>query len=262
LEGEDMSGRDPFGRLIADARAGGSDARSRRAGADMSSDAYDDAPARGWCEPALRSELPGLALMSTAVELGGRRSPTGASPPAVMAQLHTLSNRWRGARAVGVRQEPVPAAYRVFFRQIGLDPDRTRTPVEQAVLARMLQGGFVSRGLLADVITLALMDTAVPLWALDADTIDGELGIRASRPGERLGRAADGASLGGGRLVVVDEGGVLAILFDQPAAEHRPRRSTRRLVLYAVQVAGVPALHVEETLWACRAALVEACSGH
>jgi DNA/RNA-binding domain of Phe-tRNA-synthetase-like protein len=228
----------------------------------MSAGPGSAAPTLGWCEPDVQRELPGLALVSTSVELGGRRALTGASPPAVMARLRELSNRWRGARAVGVRQEPVPAAYRVFFRQIGLDPDATRTPIEQAVLARMLEGGFVSRGLLADVITLALMDTAVPLWALDADTFEGELGIRASRPGERLGRAADGALLGGGRLVVAGADGIVAILFDRPAAEHRPRRSTRRLVLYAVQVAGVPSLHVEETLWACRAALVDACCWH
>jgi DNA/RNA-binding domain of Phe-tRNA-synthetase-like protein len=217
-------------------------------------------PVRGWCDQELQCELPGLGLVCAAVGLGGRRSPTGASPPSVMASLSELSNRWRGQRAVGVRQEPVPAAYRVFFRQIGLDPDVTRTPIERAALARMLEGGFLSRGLLADVITLALLDTAVPVWALDADTVEGPLGIRASRPAERLGRGADGPVLGGGRLVVADADRAVAILFDDPPGEHRTKRSTRRLLLYAVQVAGVPSLHVEETLWACHAALAEACS--
>jgi DNA/RNA-binding domain of Phe-tRNA-synthetase-like protein len=217
-------------------------------------------PVRGWCDQELQCELPGLGLVCAVVELGGRRSPTGASPPSVMASLSELSNRWRGQRAVGVRQEPVPAAYRVFFRQIGLDPDVTRTPIERAALARMLKGGFLSRGLLADVITLALLDTAVPVWALDADTVEGPLGIRASRPAERLGRGADGPALGRGRLVVADADRAVAILFDDPPGEHRAKRSTRRLLLYAVQVAGVPSLHVEETLWACHAALAEACS--
>lgn len=214
-------------------------------------------PTRGWCESELERELPGLGLMSAAVELGARRSPTGSSPPAIVARLRELSNRWRGGRAINVRQEPVPAAYRVFFRQIGLDPDATRTPIEAAVLARMIDGGFVSRGLLADVLTLALMDTAVPVWALDADTVSGPLGIRSSQPGERLGRGADGAPLGRGRLVIADADTTLAILFGEPADLHRPKRSTRRLLLYAVQVAGVPSLHVEETLWACRAALAD-----
>ena len=61
------------------------------------------------------------------------------------ASVCALSNRCRGARAVTLRREPVPAAYRVFFRHIGLDPDVVRTPIEAAVLERMLHGGFLSR---------------------------------------------------------------------------------------------------------------------
>ena len=87
---------------------------------------------------------------------------------------------------MAVRREPVPAAYRVFFRQIGLDPDVVRTPIEAAVLERMLRGGFPSRGLLADVLLIALVDTGVPVWALDAECVDGP----ARHPPEPRGRAA------------------------------------------------------------------------
>jgi DNA/RNA-binding domain of Phe-tRNA-synthetase-like protein len=214
-------------------------------------------PVRGWCEREVQRELPGLGLMfaTVEVELGG--SLTGASPPAILQRLRELSNRWRGARAVNVRQEPIPAAYRVFFRHIGLDPDVTRTPIEAAVLERMLDGGFLSEGLIADVLTIAVIDTAVPVWALDSDTVNGPLGIRLTRAGERLGRGAEGPSPGGGRLVVADAESPLAILFGEPAPGHKPTGATRRLSLFAVQVAGVPALHVEETLWMCRSALVE-----
>ena len=41
-----------------------------------------------------------------------------------------------------MRERPIPWAYRVFFRQIGLDPDRTRTPVEQLALDRLHDGAF------------------------------------------------------------------------------------------------------------------------
>jgi DNA/RNA-binding domain of Phe-tRNA-synthetase-like protein len=215
----------------------------------------NDEPVRGWCEREVQQELPGLGLMCTTIELASRRSLTGSSPPPVLARLRELSNRWRGARAVNVRQEPIPAAYRVFFRHIGLDPDVTRTPIEAAVLERMLEGGFLSEGLLADILTIGLIDTAVPVWALDADTVDGPLGIRVTRSGERLGRGQEGPSLGGGRLVVADADSPLAILFGQLAQGHEPSSHTRRLSLFAVQVAGVPALHAEETLWACRSAL-------
>ena len=125
-------------------------------------------------------------------EVRGRRAGpplTGPSTREVSERLRELSNRFRGARAVGVRREPVPAAYRVFFRQIGLDPTSVRTPIEAAVLERMLRGGFLGGGLLADVLLIALIDTGVPVWALDADSVDGPLGIRPSREGERLGRS-------------------------------------------------------------------------
>jgi hypothetical protein len=213
---------------------------------------------RGWCEQEVQRELPGLGLMFATAEVELQGSLTGNSPPSVLRRLSELSNRWRGARAVNVRQESIPAAYRVFFRHIGLDPDVTRTPIEAAVLERMLDGGFLSEGLLPDVLTIGLIDTGVPVWALDSDTLDGPLGVRLSRPEERLGRSADGPGLGSGRLVVADANTPLAILFDEPVPPHAPSAGSRRLTLFAVQVAGVPALHVEETLWACRSALIHA----
>ncbi|MGA9284738.1 MAG: hypothetical protein WBV85_04785 [Solirubrobacteraceae bacterium] len=216
-----------------------------------------EGPVRGWCDREVQQELPGLGLMSVTVELPDGGPLMRGSSPAVRARLRELSNRWRGARAVNVRQEPIPAAYRVFFRQIGLDPDIARTPIEAAVLERMLDGGFLSEGLLADVLTIALIDTAVPVWALDANHVNGPLGIRVSRSKERLGRSPEGPSLGAGRLVVADADCPLAILFGQLGSGHEPSASTQRLILFAVQVAGVPALHAEETLWACRMALAE-----
>ena len=62
-------------------------------------------------------------------------------------RLRELSDRFYGAHAIQLRERPIPWAYRVFFRQIGLDPDRTRTPVEQLALDRLHDGGFHSRGL-------------------------------------------------------------------------------------------------------------------
>jgi hypothetical protein len=141
-------------------------------------------PTRGWCEREVEEELPGLRL----VHLRATVARTGrGSPPAVKARLRELSNRWAGPHAVNLRQRAVPAAYRVFFRHIGLDPDVVRTPIEEAMLARMFQGGFHSNHLLADALLIALVDTGVPVWALDAAAVEGPLGIRASREGEVLG---------------------------------------------------------------------------
>jgi DNA/RNA-binding domain of Phe-tRNA-synthetase-like protein len=212
-------------------------------------------PAPGWCAREVEEELPGLRLLTVQAHVARSGSLTGSSPPDIRGRLRELSNRMRGATAVAVRREPVPAAYRVFFRHIGLDPDIERTPIEAAVLERMLRGGFLSAGLLADVLQIALLDTGVPVWALDADSVQGPLGIRASGEGERLGRSRDAPALPGRRLVVADSSAPLAVLFGGSAPGHVAGAGTRRLALYAVQVAGVPELYVEEALWNCRSAL-------
>jgi DNA/RNA-binding domain of Phe-tRNA-synthetase-like protein len=166
-----------------------------------------------------------------------------------------MSNRFRGATAVAVRREPVASAYRIFFRHIGLDPEVERTPIEAVVLERMMKGGFLTGGLLEDVLLIALIDTGVPVVALDAECVDGPLGIRASIDGERLGRSPAAPELPPGRLVIADASAPQAVLFGEIAPGHAPGARTRRLELFAVQVAGVPELYAEEALLICRASL-------
>ncbi len=216
----------------------------------------------GWCERQVEEELPQLRIALARVQLPPHASPTGPAPQPVRQRLAALSNRFNGAKAVNLRREPVTAAYRVFFRHIGLDPDVARTPIEAAVLDRMFDGGFLSKSLLADVLLIAMLDTGVPVWALDAQSTDGEVGVRTSRAGEILGGAGhspnvegEAQAVGAGQLVVADARGALALLFADPAQAHRPGGRSRRIVLYALQVAGVPWLAVEESLWICRSAL-------
>jgi DNA/RNA-binding domain of Phe-tRNA-synthetase-like protein len=215
-------------------------------------------PSAGWCSREVEQELPGLRLLSVEVSVARKGSLTGHSPADIRQRLRELSNRHRGATAVAVRREPVPSAYRVFFRHIGLDPDLVRTPIEAAVLERMLKGGFLTRGLLEDVLLIALLDTSVPVYALDADSLDGPLGIRPSASGERLGGTASGPELPEGRLVVADASRPVAILFGALASEHAPQGASRRLECFALQVAGVPELYAEEALWICRSSLQRA----
>ena len=212
-------------------------------------------PLLGWRAREVEQELPGLQLMLGEVQVARRGPLTGNSPADIQARLRELSSQFRGARAVGLRREPVPAAYRVFFRHIGLDPDVARTPIEAAVLERMLRGGFLSGGLLDDVLLIALLDTGVAVWALDSESLDGPLGIRPSHEGECLGRSAEAPALPAGRLVVADASSALAVLFGEVDAAHRPGPRTSRVTLFAVQVAGVPSLYAEESLWTCRMAL-------
>ena len=213
------------------------------------------APSVGWRAPEVVEELPSLRLLVAEVEVGRTSSLTGVSPPDIQERLRERSSRFRGARAVSIRLEPVPAAYRVFFRHIGLDPDVVRTPIERAVLERMIRGGFPTGGLLADVLLIALADTGVPVWALASDTLEGSPGIRETVEGEQLGAGRHERLLPAGRLVVADSRQALAVLFDEPARAHAPRGDTRAVTLFAVQVAGVPTLFAEEALWSAASAL-------
>lgn len=208
----------------------------------------------GWCVPEVRQELPQLQLAFASVTLAPSVSPDCSAPLGVRERLAALSDRFNGSRAIALRGEPVPAAYRAFFRQIGLDPEVARTPVEAAVLDRLIDGAFLPSGLLSDVLLVALIDTGVPVWALERRSLQGRLGIRISGD-EQLGRGGDGAEVQGGRLVVADAASALALLFEPPAAAHRPTSRSRQLTLYALQVEGVPWLAVEEALWICRSAL-------
>lgn len=207
----------------------------------------------GWRDAVIAEELPDLRLLTVTIAVA--RSCVGASPPDVRERLAAFSDRFNGAKAIAVRREAVPAAYRSFFREIGLDPETRRTPIEAAVFARLFDGGFVSRNLLEDVLLLALVDTGIAVWAIDAAVAQGVLGVRLAKAGERLrGDEAAGRSLHGGELVVADSGGPLTLLSEPPPAGLRPRRATRSICLYALQVRGISTLAVEEALWfACSA---------
>jgi DNA/RNA-binding domain of Phe-tRNA-synthetase-like protein len=207
--------------------------------------------AEGSVQPELRAEFPGLRLDWVTVQ--ARMRP---SPRELRQRLTALSNRVGGATVVTMRTKPVPHAYRAFFRQIGLDPDVSRIPSEEAAVARLLHGGFRSRDLIHDSLLIALVETGVPVWALDADLLDASgLGIRTSVTGDRLGDGANATWLGPGRLVVADARCVHALLFDDVAEGHGVGPRTTRIALFAVGVDGVPEIHLEEALWLCAEAL-------
>jgi DNA/RNA-binding domain of Phe-tRNA-synthetase-like protein len=196
----------------------------------------------GYLDGGLREEFPGLALRYVVVERG-----SGRSPREVRGRLKELSDRFHGGHAIALRQKPIPWAYRVFYRHIGLDPDRTLTPVERLSLDRMKHGEFKSVSLLDDALTIAIMESGVAVRAFDADRVQGRPGIRGSEPGEGLeGRPGE---LPPGTLVIADEARPIALLFGAVAADRGVRPKSRRTVLAAIQVKGVPDIAVEEALW-------------
>ena len=202
----------------------------------------DAAVGGGRVAAPLRDEFPGLALSYLVLERG-----SGRSPREVKQRLRMLSDRFTGGEAINLRHRPIPWAYRVFYRHIGLDPDRTRTPVEELALERMKHGGFRSRSLLDDALTIAIVESGVALRAFDADRVEGELGLRGSAPGEGLdGRPGE---LPAGTLVVADDARPIALLFGATGSGRGVRPRTRRTILAATQVKGVPDIAVEEALW-------------
>jgi DNA/RNA-binding domain of Phe-tRNA-synthetase-like protein len=184
------------------------------------------------------------------VEVDGR---PGRSPKPIERRLNGLSDRFYGAHAIHMRERPIPWAYRVFFRQIGLDPDRSRTPVEQLALDRLREGGFVSRGLPDDAITIATIETGIALRAFDAEQLRGSLCIRDSAPGESLpGRPG---KLSQGTLTIADERAPVGLLFGATGEGHEVGKGTSRIAIAAIQVHGVPQIAVDEALWMVAATL-------
>ncbi|MEA2481993.1 MAG: hypothetical protein QOJ07_3915 [Thermoleophilaceae bacterium] len=213
---------------------------------------HADPPLReGRVEAEVGDEFPDLGLVLT--EVPAPAAPR--TPRAVRERMRGLSDRFRGARAVTMRQEPVPWAYRVFFRQIGFDPDERRTPIEQIALDRLRHGGFESRGLVSDALLIATLETGVPVVAFDASRVQGVLTLRLTRAGEPLG--GDGRKLAPRQLAISDDRAVLAILFGDAALDTLPTRTTERILLAAVRVKGVPALSLEEALWSAAEVLAE-----
>ena len=222
----------------------------------------DELPAplsRGWAGTRPRSRAgwrPTSPPSSPASGSPGSRSTRGraSSPEPVRRRLRDLSDRFYGAQAIHLRERPIPWAYRVFFRQIGLDPDRTRTPVEQLALERLHDGAFKSDGL-------------ARRRADDRDRRDRGRPARLRRRPAR--RRPLHPRLGAGRVAAGPPGelaqGTLTI-----ADEQRPGRAccsgatgegygvepaSRRLAIVAVQVKGVPQIAVDEALWMAAATL-------
>ena len=192
--------------------------------------------AEGWVAEEVRAEFPDLRLRSMIVDRGSAKTPK-----AVRHRLSQMSDRFRGAQAIALRRAPVNSAYRVFYRHVGLDPDATRTPVEEAAVRRLVHGGFEATNLLDDALLIALMETGIPLWALDADQISEPLGIGAGSEG---------------RLSVFDESRLVATLFGPVQPPFGVTKDSRRMVIYTVQVPGVPAIFVEEAMHCCLGVLL------
>ena len=195
----------------------------------------------GWVDPELAGEFPELGLTYAPVE-----AVPGKSGRDVKRRLRALADRYTGGKVIHMRQDPVPWAYRVFYRQVGIDPDSQRTPAEGVALERLRAGGFLSRNSVDDALTIAVAETGVPVIALDRDKVGTAIGLRLAGKDERLGPTRP---LSARQIVVADEDRALAVLFGDIAEDAGVTPSTSHMLLTALKVKGVPAISVEEALW-------------
>jgi DNA/RNA-binding domain of Phe-tRNA-synthetase-like protein len=184
----------------------------------------------GRVEAELAEEFPELSLLHAEVDVRPTRSPRE-----VRQRLRMLADRYTGGKVVHMRQDPVPWAYRVFSRQVGIDPDDDRTPVEAVALRRLKQGGLHSENIVDDALTIAIAETGVPLIAL-----------RLARAGETL---AGSRPLSARQIVVADSERPVALVLGEVGRDAGVTPETERMILCALGVKGVPRISLEEALW-------------
>ena len=195
----------------------------------------------GWVEAELADEFPELRLVYAPIAARPRRSSRE-----LRERLRALADRYTGAKVIHMRQDAIPWAYRVFSRQVGIDPDTDRTPVEALAVERLRHGGLQSQNLVDDALTIAILETGVPVFVLDADKLEGRIGLRLARPGEWLSARR---ALSARQLVVADERRPVALILGDVSPGAGVTPDTRRMVMCALRVKGVPPIVTEEALW-------------
>ena len=187
----------------------------------------------------VEAEFPGLRADLLGCECVDHRCDRG-----VGERLALLASRLNGRQALELRQQQVPAAYRSFFRQVGLDPDQQLTPIEQAVLGRLFSGGNLPQDRISDALLLALLETSVPVFAFDAAFVSPPIEIRGAGLDEEL----EGVALEPGSLILADSQRPLCQLFSPPQPPLAAGAESDQLLLVAILVPDVSAIAGDEAL--------------
>jgi DNA/RNA-binding domain of Phe-tRNA-synthetase-like protein len=196
----------------------------------------------GWVAPELAAEFPGLGVYWLTV--GAR---PGKTPKPVRERMRVLAGRITGATVIQSRQDAVPWSYRVLWRRFGVDPDTDRTPVEELMVQRLEHGGLPSRGLPADAVVVATLETGVPVFVADAAKLSGSPGLRPAAKGETLGGVE--GMLRAGEVVYADERAPLARLDGQVAADRAVDDDTTAMTVCALAASAVSRIEIDEALW-------------
>jgi DNA/RNA-binding domain of Phe-tRNA-synthetase-like protein len=142
------------------------------------------------------------------------------------------------AAAMRTGREPgdVMAAVRQMYKQVGIDPTKTR-PSSEALLRRLRKGGELPRvNSLVDVINWCSVESQLPFGLYDLDRIvpDGAGGgvtIRLGRPGEEYAGIRKDVVHVEDRLVLADAAGPFGNPTSDSARTMVTTRTTRALVV-------------------------------
>ena len=109
--------------------------------------------------------------------------PRPKTPKPLRIRLESLDDRVRGIATGSLRSHGITRSYRAFARQLGLDPDIERNPLEQAAVQRLMTGRMCSGQAFEDALLVGMLETGIPLWALDAQVVSGWLSVEATADG-------------------------------------------------------------------------------
>ena len=210
----------------------------------------------GWIVTAVADEFPDLRLRWIEVD-GGRRpaQPRRRCATGCGTTVRPLQRR------AGDRDARPPGPARLPRL---LPPHRPR-PRRDAHAGRGGRDGpphggrlHLARPALGRAAARPRRDRRAGLGGRRTTSLDGPLGIRQARGGERLGAGQYANDLlpGTARGRGCRDAGRRAVRRHR-RAEYLPTPATKRVRVFTVQVEGVPELHVEEALWSCAEALDE-----
>lgn len=133
-----------------------------------------------------------------------------------------------------VESSDITAAVRQMYKQVGIDPTRTR-PSSEALLRRLRKGDELPRiNSLVDVINWCSVESQLPFGLYDLDRIaaaGGAVTLRLGRPGESYPGIRKDAVHVEGRLVLADDAGAFGNPTSDSARTMVTVATTRALVV-------------------------------
>jgi DNA/RNA-binding domain of Phe-tRNA-synthetase-like protein len=159
------------------------------------------------------------------------------------APLAAAADVMRRACASGVDV----AAVRRMYKQLGIDPTRTR-PSSEALLRRVRRGDPLPRvNTLVDVCNWCSLERQLPYGLYDLDRVRGPIELRVGRQGEEYAGIRKDVVHVAGRLTLADADGP----FGNPTSDSARTMvtpSTRRVLIVIFAPAGTPAARLAEAL--------------